>query len=493
MARDLLAEGHMGPVRELIGPLVAESDPQSDDGAKLRALLAMVGLLEHDNDDRPMSLLGEYRDVDRRVGLEDSTRGEVATWLAWAIVAGTGTRGRADVVAALTLLSEAENIHRSSHEVCGLAWTLAGQVRALSAAGEWSGASLVLREARRLSNRLGHRLLDLQLSRLQTSHNGSDCAEDFVDHLYAAGIGGSAELAPAFETVLRASETGLAVLLVGETGTGRFRLARAMHDRLRSDGGFVRLDTAEWAVHSTDILRNDRDGKGVSTLFVPEVERLTWSKQDTLLRFVVDEAPRTRLVASTSFDPWVLVSTGRLTKAMYEHLGSVIVRIPPLRERPHDVNFIVRQRLQWASHAGAATFSLTDYAWRTLRSYAWPGNVEELHAELDRLIACCNADPAMVISSKDLAVASVSDVRDDPLADWAGAQILHGGKDLDAVLAEAERALIKGTLHEMSGNVTATAEMLGLSRQGLYKKMKRLEIDVARLHDQPRESVLEAR
>ncbi len=487
IARDLLAEGHTAPVRELIDPRVRESGSGSDDGALLRALLAMARTLDGDATGG-VSLLKEYREVDQRAGLSNAARAEVATWLAWATVAAGADR--TDVARALTLLSEAEHVARSTHDLHGLAWALAGQAQALEALEEPAAAAMVLREARRLSHGIHHRLLDQQLNRLMKSTENSELPEDVTKLFSSAGIGGSDALIPVFETAHRAMETGLPILLVGEPGSGRTRLARSLHQGRRSAGAFQVLDTSERGHRDTNTPLSVANGKVISTVFVRDIDRLAPGAQDSIAQLLTDEQDSPQLIASTSGDPWALVTAGRLTRAVYERLCCVVVRIPPLRERPIDVNIIVRQYQQRSLLTGVPTFALTDDAWRALRTQAWPGNVEELIAELDRLTARCNADPTTVVSPEDLSVQVTPNASSDPLESWAGEQILHNERDLDAVLAEAERTLIRRTLNELSGNVTATAEKLGLSRQGLYKKMKRLQIDTARLHDSSHESVL---
>jgi DNA-binding NtrC family response regulator len=115
-----------------------------------------------------------------------------------------------------------------------------------------------------------------------------------------------------------------------------------------------------------------------------------------------------------------------------------------------------------------------------LLRYDWPGNVRQLRNELERALVHVSSEPAPTIDRDVLLDTIVGEAKDQstPPADDPDA-ILHPNQSLDDVLAQTEAAVIERVLRACDGQVTASAEVLGLSRQGLYKKMKRLDIDAS--------------
>jgi DNA-binding NtrC family response regulator len=154
--------------------------------------------------------------------------------------------------------------------------------------------------------------------------------------------------------------------------------------------------------------------------------------------------------------------------------------MPPLRERRADSPLLVRHFLDVLRPTDSTMVSITQPAMEALLRYDWPGNVRQLRNELERAIVHVSSEPAPTIDRTVLLDTIVEEAKrqDAPAADDPDA-ILHPNQTLSDVLSRTEAAVIKRVLHACDGQVTASADVLGLSRQGLYKKMKRLDIDAS--------------
>ncbi|HEX7069672.1 MAG TPA: helix-turn-helix domain-containing protein, partial [Rhodothermales bacterium] len=168
-----------------------------------------------------------------------------------------------------------------------------------------------------------------------------------------------------------------------------------------------------------------------------------------------------------------LVESGRVDWSLLEACALVQLTVPPLRKRPDDVELLVRHFLRTLRKAPGLPAAVTDEAMALLRRYPWPGNVRQLRNEIERALLHVQSEPAPVIRGSVLS----PDVRGAaPDEDVAGAET----GDLERIVSQTERAVIESALAQTGGQVSTSAELLGLSRQGLYKKMKRLGIDPAR-------------
>ncbi len=166
-------------------------------------------------------------------------------------------------------------------------------------------------------------------------------------------------------------------------------------------------------------------------------------------------------------------------------MGVIPLHVPPLRERREEIPLLVRHYLNTLRPPGIPLPTLTNRAVEALLHYDWPGNTRQLHNEVERLFVFAGSEPAPLIDVKDLSPTIVK-ASGGPLSPelLASAQeaIVKPGHALDQVLAGTETVRIEQVLAEHHGQVTASANALGLTRQGLYKKMKRLGIDASNFH-----------
>jgi len=189
-----------------------------------------------------------------------------------------------------------------------------------------------------------------------------------------------------------------------------------------------------------------------------------------------------RLVATTTADLDVRVAENRFEQALRDRLRAISLHVPPLRERRSDIPLLTRHFLNRLRPDGSSVVSITQPAMEALLRYNWPGNVRQLRNEIERALVHIQSEPAPTIDL-DLLLDTIVErakksrspqtPRDHPDA------ILEPDQTLNDMLSRTEKAVIERELRACDGQVTASADELGLTRQGLYKKMKRLDIDVS--------------
>ena len=307
------------------------------------------------------------------------------------------------------------------------------------------------------------------------------------------------ELARAVERVKDSDST---VLVTGESGTGKELVARAIH-RLsrRSQAAFIPFNcTAAPAELIESLLFGHRKGAFTGahadhdgliraaeggTLFLDEIGDLPLALQPKLLRFLQEgevhtlgeRSPRrvnVRVVAATHKDLQRDVAEDRFREDLYYRVAALTLEVPPLRERPEDIAALISHYLtHYARRNDRAVAGITAEAIHALQSYSWPGNVRELAAEIERLVLYTDEGTSI---STDLISPRISPSRSPATtSDAEGGRPAH----LENMLDEFERRVITETLRLHDYNVARAATALGLgSRQTLYKKLKRLAINV---------------
>lgn len=315
----------------------------------------------------------------------------------------------------------------------------------------------------------------------------------------------SAEMQAVVHTMQSLRTSAHPVLITGERGTGKRRLARVLHDTgLRSDGPLqhVACETMQREPLADRIFGTvDADGALTpgavheadgGTLLIEDVNALPSAAQDALLRLLdTDEVVPANGTPPTAVDVRVVATTDEalddqdtaFRPALREQLSMLSLCLPPLRERRADIPLLVRHfldTLQPERLKASARASITQPAMEALLRYDWPGNVRQLRNELERVLVHIESEPVQTIDRTMLLDHIVEEAQSDadPSADPPDA-ILHPDRSLNDVLSQTEKTMIERVLQACEGQVTASAEVLGLSRQGLYKKMKRLWIDAS--------------
>ena len=311
--------------------------------------------------------------------------------------------------------------------------------------------------------------------------------------------------------VQRVKDSDSTILVTGESGTGKELIARAIH-RLsrRSEGEFVPFNCS--AVPSElveSMLFGHRRGTFTGalsdqlglvkaaengTLFLDEIGDLPLPLQPKLLRFLQegevhtlgDRAPRkvnVRVIAATHKDLEQLVREKLFREDLYYRIATLNVKVPPLRDRPEDISTLISHFISLFARKNDRDISgITWEAIQILERYSWPGNIRELAGEVERLVLY--ADDGGYIQPENIS----SRIRP------ANSPIEATAENLDNLLESYERRVITETLKRHDCNVAKASEALGLgSRQTLYKKLKRLAIDVSEFLQEETEPGLQFR
>ena len=334
-------------------------------------------------------------------------------------------------------------------------------------------------------------------------------------------IGRSPAMQEIYRTLARLMVTDLTVLINGESGTGKELVARALHDYgKRRAGPFVAINMAAiprelieselfgyekgaftGATHRSAGRFEQAEG---GTLFLDEIGDMPPEAQTRLLR-VLQEGEYTtvggrtairanvRIVAATHHDLRQLIGHGQFREDLYFRLNVVPIRLPPLRERTVDIPELVRHFMGRAASEGLPPKILDLAAMERLKGYRWPGNVRELE-NLVRRLAALYSEEIIGVGVIEAELADASPPAPEPEADGLGHSVerqlrtyfsAHGDAMpapglFDRVLREVEKPLIVLTLEATRGNQIRAAEILGLNRNTLRKKIRELNIPVVR-------------
>jgi two-component system nitrogen regulation response regulator NtrX len=283
------------------------------------------------------------------------------------------------------------------------------------------------------------------------------------------------------------------VLIYGESGTGKELVAHAIHSLSpRAAEPFVEVNCAaipeeliesELFGHtkgSFTSAHEDKVGKfqkaDGGTLFLDEVGDMSLRTQSKVLRALEEQrfepvgGPGSvqvdvRVVAATNKNLEEEIERGNFREDLFYRLNVIPFSVPPLRDRREDIpllaDFFLRE---FTTAYGRKPKELTSEAYRVLADYHWPGNVRELKNLIERIVIL---NPQVRIDSRHIPLAGTRKPQDRPLDRFGS---------LQEVREAAERDYILKKLEETSGNVTRTAELLGLERSNLYRKMKTLGI-----------------
>jgi two-component system nitrogen regulation response regulator GlnG len=321
-------------------------------------------------------------------------------------------------------------------------------------------------------------------------------------------LGESAAMQEVFRTIGRLYRSDISVLITGETGTGKEVVAKVLHQHSpRADGPFIALNTAAipaelleselfghergafTGAHARRVGRFEEASGG--TLFLDEIGDMPLSLQTRLLRVLAEGdyyrvggrdllKSNVRIIAATHQDLEVKVQEGSFREDLYHRLNVIHIALPPLRERREDVGLLARRFLQQAAQElGLEEKSLRADTLRQLELFEWPGNVRQLQNICRQLSVMA---PAEQVFPEDLPSElmqtgktgdRVSGPWPDQLRDWALAELSAGGGNLvGRAQAELERVLIDCVLEQTGGQRIKAAELLGLGRNTLTRKLK---------------------
>lgn len=302
---------------------------------------------------------------------------------------------------------------------------------------------------------------------------------------FGDAVGTSTAMRKVFALLERLATSDLSITLIGETGTGKDVLARALHQRShRNAKDFVVFDAGAVAAsliesnlfgHSKGAFTgavSDKKGRFEAadggTLFLDEIGELGLELQPKLLRALEQRTVRrlggnadipvnVRIIAATNRDLEEEVAAGRFREDLFFRLGVAVVRVPPLRDRRDDIPLIV----ETIAKALPRKIVVSDAGMAVLQAQAWTGNVRELRNVLELAAAVSENE---VLEPKDFVKFDSKRTR---------AQTLDGlplaGRTLDSI----EKNAIKQTLKDCNGNKTHAAKALGIASSTLYEKLKK--------------------
>jgi formate hydrogenlyase transcriptional activator len=310
-------------------------------------------------------------------------------------------------------------------------------------------------------------------------------------------VGQSSALRQVLQLVETVAISDSTVLLLGETGTGKELIARAIHDRSRrKDRTLIRLNCAAipTGLLESELFGHERGAftgaitqkigrlelSDQGTLFLDEVGDIPLEVQPKLLRALQEQeferlgSSRTkkvdvRLVAATNRDLQKMVEEKQFRSDLYYRLNVIPIRIPPLRERPEDIPLLVRYFAQkYAHRMQKKVESISAASMRNLARWHWPGNVRELENLVERAVVLAHAEK-LVITVPELADGGMS-------AATVGIDEFHKRDRIVRILKET-----KGRV----GGTDGAAARLGLKRTTLIEQMKKLGIEPRKVLSRP--------
>ncbi len=337
-------------------------------------------------------------------------------------------------------------------------------------------------------------------------------------------VGRSPAMQDIYRVLARLMQTDLTVMIAGESGTGKELVARALHDYgKRRTGPFVAINMA---AIPRDLIEAELFGheKGAftgaqarssgrfeqaesGTLFLDEIGDMPMEAQTRLLRVLQQGEYTTvggrtsiktdvRIIAATNKDLRILINQGLFREDLFFRLNVVPIRLPPLRERSEDVPDLVRHFFTIVEKEGLATKRIEVSAMERLKRYRWPGNVRELENLVRRLAALypqetitdniieaeLDQPPATLSGGDGDEDESLSVSIERHLANYfqSFGEALPPPGLYHRILREVENPLISVALASTRGNQIKAAELLGVNRNTLRKKIRDLDIQIIR-------------
>ena len=329
--------------------------------------------------------------------------------------------------------------------------------------------------------------------------------EDVVE--FPLGIvAASAAMRSVIDQIRRIRSSDVTVLITGESGVGKELVARSIHhESARRAKIFLPFNCAAvpddllesrlfghrkgaFTGASSDRIGVARASEG-GALFLDEIGEIALEMQPKLLRFLQDHEIQplgedrpinvdVRVIAATNRNLEEFVAERRFREDLYYRLNVIRVNVPPLRERREDIRILAERFLQELVEREGREAHLSDDAIRHLEAYGWPGNVRQLRNEIERAVAMVE-EGGDVLAEHFSPEIAMAERRAVPVEFNLPPELVTTlcGENLEVATLAVERMLVERALKRYEGNVTHAARALGLSRQGLLLKKKRLNLE----------------
>lgn len=332
-------------------------------------------------------------------------------------------------------------------------------------------------------------------------HQENTFLRDEMNKDWGEFVGQCPAMQKIYELIRQAGPSKASIFIMGETGTGKELVARAVHSNSGRRGLFVPINCA---AIPADILESelfgyvrgaftgahkDRIGKfelaHEGTLFLDEITEIPPSLQAKLLRVLqenrIDRLGSNhsievdiRIIAATNRDPLDAVQAGRLREDLYYRINVLGIQLPPLRERREDIPLLAHHFLEkYRRSLGGNSFTMSDEVTQALTAYAWPGNVRELENMMERAVVLSQGVevgirhlPQEILLTKSPAILMPAVEHEDL------------DMDLEASVEKLEKKLLNKALMESVGNKAKAARILKISERTLWYKLKKYGLKV---------------
>jgi len=309
-----------------------------------------------------------------------------------------------------------------------------------------------------------------------------------IDHKFQDVIGSASSMQRVFQTIDRVASTDANVLILGENGTGKEVIARAIHrNSNRKEEVFISVDLgaiSETLFESelfghvkgafTDA-KEDRPGRfevaSGGTLFLDEIGNLSLPLQAKLLSALQNRSVTRvgsnkaktidiRLICATNLPIYELVKENKFRQDLLYRINTIEVELPPLRDRKEDIDLLVQHFLQiYTRKYNKNIHMVSEAARKKMMNYSWPGNVRELQHAIERAVIMGTGH---VLNAEDFFFSPAAQEKD------------KSGIHLeDYHLEEVEKILIRKVLQKFNGNISQAANELGLTRSSLYRRLEK--------------------
>jgi two-component system, NtrC family, nitrogen regulation response regulator NtrX len=309
-------------------------------------------------------------------------------------------------------------------------------------------------------------------------------------------IGGSPAMAHLRQTLDRVGPTNSRVMIIGASGVGKELVARTIHRiSLRSRGPFVAVNAAaitpdrmEIELFGTEVANGSGRKVGAleeahgGTLYIDEVADMPRDTQNRILRVLVDQqfervggntkvAVDVRILSSTAHNLERLIATGAFREDLFHRLSVVPLRVPPLRERREDIPQLVEAFMEhYGRQTGITGCTIGADAMAVLQAHEWPGNIRQLRNNIERL---------MILSRLESGATITADMLPSEIGQMLPSVGGNGGEHIMSLpLKDArevfERDYLAAQVGRFGGNISRTAEFVGMERSALHRKLKLL-------------------
>lgn len=291
-------------------------------------------------------------------------------------------------------------------------------------------------------------------------------------------IAASDEMKTVISTAKKASSTKLPVLLIGESGTGKDLIAESIHNELSpANGPFYTLYCNRSDAALIEKLDEDLNMSEAFTLFCERIDLLSISLQQNLYTFLKNSVqPSHQFIASIGDDPVELIAKGVLLKDLYYFFASFTIRVSPLRKRKEDIMpFIHSYFARRKERFGSSLEAVTPEVEKLFLRYDWPGNMRELEFLLDEVSSLATTESVITYDMLPLHFRLKSDADKSTQAVDFIVQPEKELMPLDRYLKEAEEYYLQKAMKLHDDNITKTAQALGMSRQNLQYRLRKLK------------------